>query len=277
MALKHIFILFFSFLLMASVTSVVEASHLPSYMVLQAPLVKPDLTGVKRLLFLTTTNFPPFNYMDKEKHLLGYNIDLVRAICNKLNLQNICQVSAVPWSELETDLMNGKVEAIIAGLAPSPDNIKNFAFSEIYFRFPARFVGLKSCKESFSQDLSKEKVGVIAHSAHEKLLFAYFPKAQIKTYLNMKSLLLGLQKKDIKLAFGDGYQFSMLLLKTDKNLFTFVGKPYFAPQILWGGMQIATLRRQKLLVNAFNYALQSLEKEGKLQELYLRYFPIDFF
>ena len=67
-------------------------------------LVKPDLSDLARLRFLTTTDFPPFNYLDGDGKLSGLHVDLARAICAELAIADKCQIQALPWGELEAAL-----------------------------------------------------------------------------------------------------------------------------------------------------------------------------
>ena len=78
-------------------------------------LPKPDLSAMPRLRFLTTTDFPPFNFLDGSGKLSGFHIDLARAICAELGIVEKCQIQALPWAELEGALQKGEGEAIIAG------------------------------------------------------------------------------------------------------------------------------------------------------------------
>ncbi|RUX99522.1 transporter substrate-binding domain-containing protein, partial [Mesorhizobium sp. M2A.F.Ca.ET.040.01.1.1] len=64
-------------------------------------LPKPDLSALPRLRFLTTTDFPPFNFLDGAGRLSGFHIDLARAICAELGVAEKCQIQALPWNELE--------------------------------------------------------------------------------------------------------------------------------------------------------------------------------
>ena len=47
---------------------------------------KPDLSDLPRIRFLTTVDFPPFNNLDQNGRLMGFNIDLANAICRELAL-----------------------------------------------------------------------------------------------------------------------------------------------------------------------------------------------
>ena len=103
-------------------------------------LPKPDLSALPRLRFLTTTDFPPFNFLDGAGRLSGFHVDLARAICAELGIVDKCQIQALPWGELEGALEKGEGEAIIAGIAATPQSRQTYAFSRSYLQFPARFI-----------------------------------------------------------------------------------------------------------------------------------------
>ena len=47
-----------------------------------APEAKEDTVPLRtQLRFLTSNDFPPFNYYDEEGNLSGFHIDLAKAIC----------------------------------------------------------------------------------------------------------------------------------------------------------------------------------------------------
>ncbi|MFD2052442.1 transporter substrate-binding domain-containing protein, partial [Mesorhizobium calcicola] len=129
-------------------------------------LPKPDLSALPRLRFLTTTDFPPFNFLDSAGKLSGFHIDLARAICAELGIVEKCQIQALPWAELEGALQKGEGEAIIAGIAATPDSRSTYAFSRSYLQFPARFVMPKSkaLTEPVFDKLRGKRVGVVAGS-----------------------------------------------------------------------------------------------------------------
>ena len=49
---------------------------IPNFWDAHERFVKPDLASLPRLKFLTTTDFPPFNFIDRKKRLSGFHIDL---------------------------------------------------------------------------------------------------------------------------------------------------------------------------------------------------------
>lgn len=243
-------------------------------------LPKPDLSMLPRLRFLTTTDFPPFNFLDGGGRLSGFHVDLARAICAELGVAEKCQIQALPWAELEGALGKGEGEAIIAGIAATPESRSKYAFSRAYLQFPARFIMLKTqaLTEPMFDKLRSKRVGVIAGSAHERMLRDYFGDVQIVPFAKPEELYGELKAGKIDAAFGDGMRFAFWLGGSDAaGCCRFAGGPYLAPEYLGSGMAIATRADDPALAAAFDYALQEISVKGTFAEFYLRYFPVSFF
>ncbi|EJF89530.1 hypothetical protein ME1_00300 [Bartonella vinsonii subsp. arupensis OK-94-513] len=253
---------------------------LPSFFDSHEHLLKPDIIDIIRLRFVTTFDFPPFNFLDKTGHLAGYNIDLLRAICSKLNLEKLCEVEVVPWEELVEHVKDGGAEVIIAGLKETTKTYQDLVFTKSYLRFPARFVASQPVNfdELVSDGLTYLRSGGVFKSAHEKLFHSYFPKAKWQGFKDRVELYKALQNHKIDLIFDDGFALSLWLNDPKSNdCCYFVGGAYIAPQLLGQGMRLAVAKKNEQLIDILNYALKSLENDGKLTELYLRYFPISFY
>ncbi|WP_376702003.1 transporter substrate-binding domain-containing protein [Mesorhizobium sp. ISC25] len=243
-------------------------------------LPKPDLSMLPRLRFLTTTDFPPFNFLDGAGRLSGFHVDLARAICAELGIAEKCQIQALPWAELEGALGKGEGEAIIAGIAATPESRSKYAFSRSYLQFPARFIMLKTqaLTEPMFDRLRSKRVGVIAGSAHQRMLRDYFGDVQIVPFAKPEELYGELKAGKIDAAFGDGMRFAFWLGGSDAaGCCRFAGGPYLAPEYLGSGMAIATRADDPALAAAFDYALQEISVKGTFAEFYLRYFPVSFF
>ncbi len=243
-------------------------------------LPKPDLSALPRLRFLTTTDFPPFNFLDNAGRLSGFHVDLARAICAELGIADKCQIQALPWAELDGALQRGEGEAIIAGIAPTQESRQKYAFSRSYLQFPARFIMPKgkALTEPIFDKLRGKRVGVIAGSAHERMLRDYFGTVQIVPFDKPDDVYGELKAGKIDAAFGDGMRFAFWLGGTDAaGCCRFAGGPYLAPEYLGSGMAIATRADDRALAAAFDYALQEISVKGTFAEFYLRYFPVSFF
>jgi polar amino acid transport system substrate-binding protein len=254
--------------------------QVPTFWDTKERLAKPDLSALDRLRFLTTTDFPPFNFLDSGGRLSGLHVDLARAICNELEIADKCEVQALPWGELDQALQKGEGEAIIAGIAVTEDTRTEYAFSRPYLQFPARFIMPKDAvfTEPLYSKIAGKEIGVMAGSAHERMLRDYFPAAKVVTYDKQEVLFGDLKKNKIAAVFGDGMRLGFWLVGSDAaDCCRFAGGPYLAPEFLGTGLAIAVKADNPALADAFNYALHTLSVKGTFAELYLRYFPVSFY
>lgn len=253
---------------------------IPGFWDTKERLAKPDLSALPRLRFLTTTDFPPFNFLDGTGRLAGFHVDLARGICAELDILEKCQIQALPWGELDPALAGKEGEAIIAGISVTAETRAKYDFSRSYLQFPARFVvpTASTFAEPVHAKAAGWRIGVIAGSAHERMLRDYFPDVKVVTYSKQEWLLDDLKSGKIGAAFGDGMRLAFWLAGSDSaNCCRFAGGPYLAPEYLGVGLTIATTRHNPVLVQAFDYALQQIAMKGVFAELYLRYFPVSFF
>lgn len=257
-----------------------QSPAIPVFWDIKERLQKPDLSEITRVRFLTTTDFPPFNFLDGSGRLTGFHIDLARAICAELDIIDKCQIQALPWAELEPAFQAKEGEAILAGLSVTAASREKYAFSRSYLQFPARFAVAKAAKisEPIPGGLKGQRIGVVTGSAHEAMLRAYFPDVQVVTFDKPELASADLKAGKISGVFGDGMRLAFWLAGSDLGgCCSFAGGPYLAPEFLGTGMAVAVAKDNPALAHAVDYALQQITAKGTFAELYLRYFPISFF
>jgi len=250
---------------------------IPNYWDSQERFIKPDMSGTKRLRFLTIVDFQPFSYLDSNARLAGFHVALARAICAELDLTPVCQIQGLPFEELEKALMEKKGEALLAGIAVTPETRARLGFTRSYFRLPARFITLKGTRivEPVARSLTDRAIGVVAGSSHEAFAKKFFGKALIRIFLDRKSAYEALKKDRIIAVFSDALSLSAWLQTKDAQVCCeFSGGPYFRSAYFGRGLAIAVRPEDEELVNALNFALRSISDKGIFAELYLQYFPV---
>src|SRR5690606_2256264 len=73
---------------------------------------RPATGAVTGIRFVTTDDFPPFNFVDAGGRLTGFNIDLARAICSELEVP--CSIQARPFDDLVPSIAEERADAAIA-------------------------------------------------------------------------------------------------------------------------------------------------------------------
>lgn len=252
-------------------------TEIPRHFDARDSVALPDLSGMPRIRFLTTTDFPPFNFLDRDGRLAGFNIELVREICAVLKVAERCEIQALPWSEITEAMENGSGEAIVAGLAVTDENRLRYRFSRRYLELPARFVALSGSSfedEDAAEAFAGKRVGVMQATAHEAMLQLYFPAIDVVAFTSQPLMRAALKSGNVAAIFGDGMELSFWLASAPAaDCCIFVDGPFFSDHFLGHGLAIAVAPDNGRLAQAIDHALLVLSQNGRLAEIYLRTFP----
>ena len=270
----------FGTLLLSSDRGMAQEPVIPNFWDEHERFQKPDLRSLVRLKFLTTTDFPPFNFIDRKKRLAGFHIDLARAICSELGVLPRCQIQALPWDELLPAIKTGDGEAIIAGLAISDAMRKQLTFSRRYMQVPGRFVVKRDSglEPPAYEAIFKKITGVVEGSAHQAYFDEVLSTRKSKAYETREAALAGLQADEVSAVFTDALSASFWLQsEASGECCMFLDGAFMSPKHFGHGMTVAVARERTELAEAINFALYRINAKGKFAELYLRYFPLGLF
>lgn len=235
----------------------------------------PDLSAVPALRFLTTPDFPPFDYRDESGELVGFNVDLARALCVKLKVA--CTIQAWPWEQAGRALLDNQGDALIAGVGITPENGQKYDFSNTYLALPARFVVPADAARAFDPGALKgERVAVRKGSTHEEFMRRYVPDATLVEFASEFDALDAVSAGSVAAYFGDAMRASFWL-NQKSGCCAFAGQPYFRPDLFGEGLAIAVPPGRDAVRIAIDYGLRRLKLEGTLDDIYLRWFPISFY
>jgi polar amino acid transport system substrate-binding protein len=253
-----------------------KALSMPLMFDLRERVAKPDLAPVPRIRFLTTVDFPPFNFIDQSGKLSGFHVDLAREICRELGVLERCQIEALPYKDLGSALDKGGGEVVIAGLKITPELRRSHGFSRVFMQLPARFVATKAAMAGIKSpdQLQPGQAGVVQGTAHEEMLKAFFPNLKPKSFDTRVAMLGALKKGEIKAVFGDGLQLSFWLESDDAaDCCAALGEPYYSSFFFGEGLAMMTRKDTPQIATALDHALIALARNGRLNDIYLRYFP----
>lgn len=240
-------------------------------------IAEPDLSGLARLRFLTTVDFPPFNFIDQSQKLSGFHVDLAREICRILEIEAKCQIQAVTFEELQPALEEGQGEAVLAGVDVTDALRQRFAFTRSFLRLPARFAARTVPGGDAGIDLSAilaKPVGVVAGTTHEAMFKAFFPSARAQAFPDRTAMLQALKTGTVEAGFSDGMQLSFWAASADAaGCCSLVEGAYVSEHFLGEGLAIMNRKGDPALTQALDHALLELSRNGRLNEIYLRYFP----
>ena len=241
-----------------------------------APPPAPSSGGSRRIVirFLTDSEFPPFHYYDEEGVLTGFDVDLARAICVEAGTQ--CDIRARPWGELLPALTRGEADAVIAAQRITPTLVRDFEVTDRYFFTTAWFVGLRGGERlpTTPERLERQRIAVAKGSPHEAYLRTFFRESAIETMDTVEQARDAVRQGRADLVFGDGIGLIFWVNGSlSQECCELRGGPYFEPRFFGDGLAITVSRQDADLKRLINRTLDRLRRNGRYEELMLRYFP----
>lgn len=228
--------------------------------------------------FITTDDFPPFNYYDDEGILTGLNVDLARSIC--LEVGAACDIKVRPWDELLIAMKRGDADAVVAAHVVGGPMTTDIDFTDRYFQTPGRFAGQSGTElpEINPGDLYGKRIGVAKGTTHEAFLRAFFRDSRIEAFENVELARDALQQGKVDLVFDDAISLSFWLKGTlSRGCCEFKGGAFMEPKYFGDGLAIAVSRNDPLLKAQINDALKRIRRSGRFEEIVNRYFPLGLF
>jgi polar amino acid transport system substrate-binding protein len=236
---------------------------------------RPDLSRITVIRFLTETDYPPFDFTGPDGNPAGFNVDFARAICEEIKVP--CTIQMRRFETLVDAVNTNKGDAIIASMAVTPDLRTKLDFTDPYYRAPARFVSRRDgvMAEVRPENTSGKKIGVIAGSAHEAYLKAFFTDAVVVPYPADDALRTALRRSEVDMIFGDAIALGFWISGTDSgDCCAFSGGPFVESRYFGEGVGIGVRRGNDVLRQALNWAMFRVWEKGRYTDLWLRYFSV---
>jgi polar amino acid transport system substrate-binding protein len=129
--------------------------------------------------------YPPFSSKDASGKWVGFEIDLMDAVCAQMKAN--CKLEEVAWDGIIPALQEKKIDVIWSSMSITDERKQKINFTDKYYQTPAVFVGPKS--EAVTIDFSNPDslkgkiIGVQTSTTHANFANKYFGStATIKTY-----------------------------------------------------------------------------------------------
>ncbi|WP_448954845.1 transporter substrate-binding domain-containing protein [Labrys neptuniae] len=239
---------------------------------------------------------PPWDYIDANGALVGFDIDMGNELCARMKLQ--CTFVAQDWDGIIPGLLVKKYDAIIAGMSITEKRKKSIAFSVPYAVGPNQIVmrrnlGLppgdtkaklnltdidaekKALIGKLRESLTGKTLGVLRSSNSEAVVQELFGDiAQVRSYDSQENLKLDLTSERIDGGLGDYLVWKQFLETPEGKAVDF-----FGPQLSggsWGpGVGIGLRKEDADLADAFNKAIEASTEDGSLGRMSLKWFGVD--
>ena len=213
----------------------------------------------------TESSYKPFSYTDADGKLIGYEIELVDALCAQMKAE--CEVISQDWDGLIPGLNAQKFDATIAGMSITPERKEVVEFSDPYFHSGIILIGKKGDDISV-EGLEGQPIASQRSTVASQYLQDEHDNADIKLYDTQDNAYLDLTSGRVRAMMSDKVT-GIDWLKTE------AGKDYEVK-----GQEISTnddamgiaFRKGDPLVAKFNAALAELKANGTYDQITGSYF-----
>ena len=222
--------------------------------------------------FGTEATYPPFEYLDKNNELTGFDIDLAKAICTQIKAR--CTFKNQPFDSLIPSLRFRRFDAVIAGMDITPARQEQVDFSNPYFENSASFITPK-CKGFKSYvDLKGKAVGVQNGSTFQAYMVDKFEQqgVSVRTYESVQNAFLDMSNGRVAAVFSDTAVANDWLKERGEGKYTHLGAEVKDAKYFGVGYGIA-VRKGDALKDRIDNALVKLKADGTWQKIYDKYFP----
>ncbi len=223
--------------------------------------------------FVTSDDFPPFNFLDGGGRLTGFNVELARAICARLQVPCTMQVRGFPM--LVDAVASNEADAIIAGLKDTPGLRRLVSYSRPYLRLPARFAVRGEARiEPVPETMAGRTVAVVSGTRYADYLADFFPATGRLETESLAEALAALSEGRADAVFDGALPLVFWLTGPEGSACcTLADGAWTEPAYFGRGLTIAVGRDNAPLWRAIDDALRALEADGVLADLHLRFFP----
>lgn len=217
--------------------------------------------------------YPPFNQINQDGELEGFDIDIANALCEEMDRE--CEFVTQDWDGIIPGLLAGKYDAIIASMSITPERDKAVDFTERYYSNKLRFAAKKSSDiEPTEQSLEGKTVGAQrATISAEWLEENMGDVVDIKRYDTQENAFLELDSGRIDAVLADMLVAYEWLNSEEGSDYEFKGEAVYEGDKI----AIAVEEGNNELRKEFNEAIDAIREDGTYQEINEKYFPFDIY
>lgn len=223
----------------------------------------------RELVVGSSATYRPFAYETPTKEIVGYDIDIIRAVAQKAGLQ--IKIVNTPWTGIFAALNNGDVDLVISGVTINDKRKQSYDFTAPYFEARQLIAVHQSSTVKSLKELAGKKVGVVTGSTADDAASREFGKISpdIRRFESTPVVISELANGGLDAAIGDNGVIAFRV-QEHKHLKT-VNDPSF-PKEFFG---IVVKQGNKALLDKLNAGLAAVKADGSYAQIYRKWFQAE--
>ncbi|RJX73617.1 arginine ABC transporter substrate-binding protein [Vibrio sinensis] len=230
-------------------------------------LASANAVAQEEIKFVMEATYAPFEYMDENNQIQGFDVDLAKALCEEMEAK--CTFHNQAFDSLIPALKFKRYDAAISAMDITDARLEQVNFSNAYYDNSAAFVSILN-KVADQAALEGKRVGVQNGSTHQSFLMDQMPGVTAVPYSSYQDAFIDMKNGRIDSVFGDTAVVAEWFKKED-NL-GYVGKHVTNPKYFGNGFGIAVNKDNQALVEKLNTALKTVKTNGEYDVIYTKYF-----
>ncbi|EHD2269085.1 TPA: arginine ABC transporter substrate-binding protein [Vibrio cholerae] len=230
-------------------------------------LVSASAAAQQEIKFVMEATYAPFEYMDENNQIQGFDVDLANALCKQLEAK--CSFHNQAFDSLIPALKFKRYDAAISAMDITEARLEQVNFSNPYYDNSAAFVSLAG-KVADQATLKGKRVGVQNGTTHQSFLLEQRSDVVAVPYSSYQDAFIDIKNGRIDSVFGDTAVVAEWF-KGDNKL-EYVGERVTNPQYFGNGFGIAVNKDNQALLDQLNAALEAVKENGEYAAIFNKYF-----
>ena len=229
----------------------------------------------EKLVIGTEGAYPPFNNLESDGTLTGFDVDIAKALCEEMKAE--CTFVTQDWDGIIPALIAKKFDAIIASMSITEERKQQVDFSKKYYNTPPAIAVPKDSEltEATEAALAGKIIGAQASTTHSNYAEAHMKESEIKLYPTADEYKLDVANGRVDAVVDDVVVLSEWLKTEDGACCKLLGTLPIDPVINGEGAGIAVRKGETALADKFTAAIAANRESGKYQEINAKYFAFD--
>ena len=221
----------------------------------------------EEIKFAMEATYAPFEYMDENNQIQGFDVDLANALCEEMKAT--CTFHNQAFDSLIPALKFKRYDAAISAMDITEARLQQVNFSDAYYDNSAAFISIEG-KVADQAALEGKRIGVQNGSTHQSYLLEQLPGVTAVPYSSYQDAFIDMKNGRIDSVFGDTAVVAEWFKKED-NL-TYVGDQVTNQEYFGNGFGIAVNKSNQELVDQLNVALAAVKANGEYDKIFNKYF-----
>lgn len=231
-----------------------------------------SVSAQEKIVIASEGAYPPFNSLETDGTLTGFDIDIARALCEEMKAE--CEIVTNDWDGMIPALQSKKFDAIIASMSITPERLQQVDFSKKYYNTGPAIAVPVDTDITDVEGLKGKTLGAQTSTTHANYAEKHMAESELKLYPTADEYKLDIQNGRIDAVIDDVVVLSEWV-KSENGACCKILTPLPVDVEINGEGAGIAVRKGDPLADKFTAAIAAIRENGKYKEINDKYFDFD--